>query len=797
MAEEKVAEDKTVEDDRTKIEFWRRWISDAKKAAKSHHQNARMGWNEYEGKRDGTSSSFVRPLEDLRDSYPLYWSSVKILESAFYSRTPKLVAKRRWGIRDQVAMTASIIVERLGDYQVEVTNFDDVMMSVVGDYIHADKATNQLRYTADLIPEELPVIQAPDGNFYDMASQMPVTEEVFQRADGSFFYQGANMIADPDSQELTLLPCSFDEVLHTPDAKCEEEIMDKAYSFFLSKDDAIKRFNLDPSMVQWKRVKDEDREREESEHMRAADIQSSEWYLEGYECWCKKNKKVYWYSDQVTELLDMKDDPYELVGFFPSPNFILGSKPRNSMFPTPVFLQLYPQIRELHKIAEKIPVLIDAIRRRAIVDGDEELIQALNSLEETEFISSRGLNSILEKGGIENMVWYVPVQELVQSISELNALTEKFKTEFNEFFGIPDIMRGEADPLDAQETIRRRANAGNDRFRYMKKQVKRLARDSIQMMVDLALKVYSDEKIMQIVGFEFMSEHDKARFPQALAMARDDKAMIIRLDIETDSMSFVDEHMEAQKMQMVNAMVSEGIRSVSDIIQVDPALAIVPLNVMLMSLENVAPGRAVMDDIRQQIGDMIEEAKEKKKNPPPPPPDYEKMKLEIEQQKVQNDAMKEQMKMQLEGAKLMRVDFKNQLALQKQYATERMDMVGAQQEQVRIQLEAQDRAIKTEIEGISLNQEQQKVNLEEVVQNFMMQVEGMRVALEQQGIEIERFKAEGEMMERMQEEARLAQQVKQEGIVGMIEAMKPEAPKEEAPPPQIVNMPIINPEASK
>lgn len=761
----KEAEQYDQKDKRETSAFWRKWIDLAKKAAKKHHQDSRRGWAEYDGNDEGISSAFLQPLEKIKDTYPIYWASVKTLEPAFYSRTPKLVSKRKFGIKDPVAMTACTIAERLGQALIESSNFDSVMMAAVGDYIHADKATNQIKYEATLEPQRVEVFPTDETLevFFDVQGQ-PVDGEVFQdpQTGGYFVYGGEGV--NEDTQKISLVPCSFDEVLHTPDANTEDEIHEKAFHFYMVRSDAEARFkDINPDEIKWKKSKDSD----DSDRDHASDlhIESTDEYLEGYECWCKKSKKVYWYSDQYHDLLDVKDDPYELVGFFPSPDFIIGSKPSKTLFPTPVYVRLYPQIRELHKIAERIPTLIDSIRRRAVVDGDEELVLALNSLDTAEYISSKGLTSILEKGGIQNMVWYIPVQELVQSITEMNALTEKFKQEFFEWFGVPDIMRGQAEPMNAAATNEMMMGAAHDRFRYMKKQVQMLARDSIELMVDLALKVYSDQKIAEIVGYQYMNQFEQQRFPQAVQMLRNDKARVIRLDIETDSTTMTNETAELQKMQTISALVSEGIGKVSEIIQIDPALAIVPLNIMLMSLENIAPGRAVMDDIRQQINDMIEEAKQAKANPPPPPPDIEQLKLQMQGQELQLKAQDNQLKAQIEGAKLQREDFKNQLALQKQNADERVQMIQLQQE------------------GYKIQQEQMRVNLEQVVQQFMMQLENMRVQLEF-------FKARGAANERQLEELRLARQVDNEGRIGLIEALKPPPAPEpkEPPPPAVINL---------
>lgn len=772
-------------DSRDSVQYWRKWVKNAKKAAQSHFNSGHDAWGEFENKQEKVSTNFIQPLEQLRSTYPIYFSAVKTIEPSFYSRTPKLSIKRKFGITDSIALTASLIKERLGDHLVQEAGFDEIMMGAVGDYIHADKATTQLKYTADLESVATQVEVMAAGECYTDKDGAEIEEEIFQNPDGSYFYNGQEDRAVEESQKIELLTCSFDQILHTPDAETQKQITEKAYFFSLTKDQAEKRFpNLNMELVQWKTYKSDE---DEEHNSRYAHIETNDLYLEGYECWCLETKKVYCYSDQYIDLLEVRDDYYKLKGFFPSPSFIIGSKPSKSLFPTPVFVQLYGQIKQLNSIAARLPNLIDSIRRRAIAaPGMEDLVTALNSLDDAEFVTSPELTRMVAEGGkLQDSIFFVPVQELVQSISELQALKETFKSEFYEFFGLPQVLRGQSDPLDGAETVRRQQSAGNDRFRYMKKQVRVLARDSIEMMCDLALYVYGDKKIANIVGLRYMNPQDQQRFSEALAMLRDDKERVIRLEIETDSMSFVDEALEMEKMEKVTAVVSRGMQEISGLLQVDPGLAEVSLKIMLMTLENIAPGRSIMDDIRQSINDLIEDAKEAKENPPEPQPDIEQMKLQMEQYKT--DA-----KTQIEGAKLQRKDFENQLALQKQNADQFNEATKRQIEGYELQIEQTNEAIKRQQESYELqlkayevkldeakvSQEQQKINLENVVQNFMMQIEGLRVSIEQ-------FKAEGAQAERMMEERRLAQQVENEGIIGMVNAIKETSAAQAPPPPAL------------
>lgn len=715
--------------ERTTPDFWRRWIKSAEKAAEEHWEKSRVAWAEYEN-RGAIEGS------EVKRGYPIYWSSCKTLEPAFYSRTPKITTERRFDINDDVASTACLIVERLGKYLVDSCDFDAIMQAAVADFIHADKSTLQLLYEHDEESINSRVDLTQSYPEYLQGDGKPWTGEVMQDATGFF---GTAIDAKPINQKIYLTACRYDEILHTPDAKSEEEIREKAYYFFMNRDEAEKRFP--GKNINWKskregagRNADHDRDR----------VESVGEYIEGWEIWSKPEKKVYWMSNQCQDgFLDERDDPYKLTRFFPSPPFIIGSKPSKSLYPTPIFWQVAPLLEELHTSADKISRLIHGIRRRAVVDPSlEDLVFALESLEAGEFVVAKNFASIVEKGGVENLIWYIPVQELVQAINELTVLQEKFKNEFFEWFGVPDILRGATEAVESASAQQLKAESAHDRFKWQKKQIAKLAEGGIQQMVDLALGIYSDEKLAECTGAQFMPPAHQQRFPAALELLRSDVATNIRISIETDSMSFVDEQLRSHQANQAVQTITQGLKEISQMIQISPQAAAVGLQALLLTLDTMPAGKKFQDDVKQTLEALIEQAKQ----PPPeepPPPDYQMMMIQIEQQKVQNDGMKAQLENQNKQRELERKEYELQLKSG------------------------------TETAGMQLKQYQAQT--EEVMQRFLAELEAQRVAIEQ-------FKAQMAARESEMEEIRLAREVDAKTYEAAVTTAKETDPKEVTPP---------------
>lgn len=738
--------------------YWEKWIKAAKKGADKHWQDAKAAWREYKNEeRRAEGANAVDNQAPL--CYPIYWSSCKTLEPAYYCRTPKITTRRKFGIGDNISVLASTLYERRANYLTESSDFDVVLMDAVKDLIHADKTTTQVIYEADLVDVEdnqplsmLPPPEAPQEASEDMLMiRDPNPEpqyllpdgtvhegEVKQNPDGSYFAPGVKQVAQ--NQRVYLAPVCFDEVIHTPEAKNQSEIKDIAFYFCMSKYDALRRFSgISADQITWKKKTEQDKE---------VSLSMPGDYLEGWEIYCSRTKKTYWYSEQYqVDFLDQKPDQYKLKKFFPCPPFIINSKPNKSMYPTPAFQQLAPAITQLHSLYQKVFNLITAIRRRALVDDSEPaLLNALNDLDSNEYIGCKNLASILEKGGIANMVLFIPVQELVQALGEIQDIKNEFKNDFNEFFGVPDILRGVSDPIETAEAQGIKTSAAHDRFKFVKKQVGQLARDSIEMMVDLATELFEPQTLADIDGMMFLTQEQQALYPEACALLKNDDQRLIRLEIDTDSMAFIDQGMRAQQMNAVAQTVINGLKESANMLQIDPEFAKAAMQTVLATLENLELGKDFVDTVKGAVNTLMQS--KMTAQPPPPPPDYEGLKVKLADQQQQIDA-----------------SLKSRELDQRQTQMDRDEM---------------DREFQRQVEEIRLGFEARNTALEEKLEQF-------NEIIQTQTNSIEAFKAQMNAAESAAEERRLAQEAEMQALK---ETTIPAEPVP-APPPVIVQAPPV------
>ena len=98
-----------------------------------------------------------------------------------------------------------------------------------------------------------------------------------------------------------------------------------------------------------------------------------------YEVWCKETKTVYWISKSLGRIIDKKDDPLGLEGFFPCPQPLFFSKLTDSLLPNPMYVQIQDQCEACDILAERQRSLIEALKIRGVYNAEFPELQRLFS----------------------------------------------------------------------------------------------------------------------------------------------------------------------------------------------------------------------------------------------------------------------------------------------------------------------------------------------------------------------------------------------------------------------------------
>lgn len=676
-----------------KVGHWIKWIKQAKehKARKRQIDIARRAYAEYElEERD--ESQETQP----KRGYNIYAESCWTLDPEYFSKNPVIASKRKHGIEDKVAITMSMIADRLGQHLVDTSHFFEAMEATIGDFMHAAKAAPQIIYTAQTETIKTPLQPHPQvPNAYIDETGSPYQGQVLQDpATGAFYAEKTQAIES--TQKIVVAPSPFDETLHTPEAKTQADIQEIAYRCCLDKDEAEEKFNTGDDgcclgrNLPYKTVKDDSDVDDDDDDDESGGEKTQQ--LECWEIWCLRTKKVYWVCEGFKEdfLCPPEEDPYGLRGFFPSPAFALKNRRRKTLYPTPPWRYLEATANQLHLLYERIFMLIGKIDPKCLVYGAAaDVVDTLNKIGGGMYVAVHNEEELLEKGGLNKNIEWVDLQSLVGAIAEAVELEAHFDERFSKAFGIPDILQGISDPNETAEAQGIKADAGHSRFKKDKAKITELARESAEMMLDLALKVFSPEKIKRICGHEYMERGRPAEPPQpptpenpqgtpgrpaepshyelfdiALERLQNDEERLVSIDFETESTNFRDEQRDIQRATLIQSTVTNGLATIGGMQNQEFMPTI--LQMLLGVLDAIGGGSSKAQNL---IKAAVSELEKRKNAPPaPPPPDTQMMLIKVKEGELA-------LKQQIASADKAREDFLAQLEKQKLDATAALENV--------------------------------------------------------------------------------------------------------------------------
>ena len=284
-----------------------------------------------------------------------------------------------------------------------------------------------------------------------------------------------------------------------------------------------------------------------------------------YQIWDKDGgRKVLYVSAQYKDgVLREDDDPLELTGFFSCPRPIQFLEKSNDLLPVALYRLYENQAEELNRLTTRINRIVSAIKARGVYDSElGEDIGNIMSADENALIPADKSSSLAAEKGLQNAIWFMPIEQLITVLMQLYQAREQCKTTIYEITGIADIMRGSSaasETLGAQEI---KQHWGTLRLKRLQKEVQRYARDILRMMLEVAATKFSPETFARMTGLPFVTGQQKQSAMQVaqaaqmsgqqvdpqtqaalqspswddvLGMLRNDTQRAYRIDIETNS----------------------------------------------------------------------------------------------------------------------------------------------------------------------------------------------------------------------------------------------------------------------
>lgn len=444
-----------------------------------------------------------------QDGVNIIHANIDVLKPLLFSDIPDPIVRRRFGgdgsDNDPTDRIAALVSQRFAQYLIDVSFFEEAMEKARDDWLIPGRGTARVTYSTDY--REVPVINPMDGNpVMDPTTGQPMlTEEKYNEKVkvrhwpwARTFYSAANSW-DENRWIGFEIPMTKEEIKERFDGKREaegelavSEQMDYPISGLTGKNNESHA----QEMKGWEPDKDD-----ESSGTRSINAHDQ---CIVFEIWDKKAGKVIWWSPNYrTDILDTMDDPLELEGFFNSPRPLLATTKNGNLIPRPDIAYYQARADEIDLATIKLASILKMLSVSGLYPGKMNAeVKTLVDGSSNTLVAVQEWTAFLENGGVNNVVQWLPITEMVQVMQALVVLREQSKQALFEVSGVADIMRGQSDPNETLGAQQMKGNYANIRLRDKQRAMQTFARDVIRIMLEIGLEQFDTKTIADIVNLD-------------------------------------------------------------------------------------------------------------------------------------------------------------------------------------------------------------------------------------------------------------------------------------------------------
>lgn len=591
--------------------------------------------------------------------FNILWSNVQTLIPAVYARLPKAAVSRRFGDNDPVGRVASQLIERSLDFEIEhYSDFRSAMRHAVEDRFLGGRGVAWVRYEPHVVAQDMPEDGYQITEDVDKETGIGAgNEENAATLDG-----GAGMEAEP--QEEIEYECAPTDYVHWKDfghsiARTWEEVTQVWRWVYMTREALIERFGEE---VGNKIPLDAGPETNKQYGQNNRDFTRAKIC----ELWDLETEKVYWLSKNVGQIIDERDDPLGLEGFFPCAKPLYATMTSDTLIPVADFVLYQDQAQELDILTDRIDGLVKALRIRGVYDASQPALQRLlTEGDNNTLIPVDKWMGFSEKGGLKGSIDILPIDQIAGALIQCYRARDEIKGQIYEITGISDIVRGQTSASETATAQQIKGQYAGLRLRSMQEDVALFASELIRLKAQIICSKFQPQTIVQYAAAEQMSDADKQLVPQALMLIKDKVLRNFRIEVAADSLVQIDENQNKRDrvefLQAMGGFLSQALPMGQQ------APELVPMLVDMVKFGMSAYKQA--EPIEGTIDQALEQMKQKQamaaQQPPQPDPEMVKMQLEqqreqarteadmqIEQIKMQSDATLEKQKQDFEAWKV-------------------------------------------------------------------------------------------------------------------------------------------------
>ena len=544
--------------------------------------------------------------------YNILWSNVQTLKAATFSRMPKPDVSRRFKDNDPVARVASLLLERALDFEVtHGTDFQETLTSCVYDRFLGGRGQAWIRYE--------PVIETAESEANESISDDELDDE-----------------GEAEYLKTETTPVDY---VHWKDfghevARSWDEVTMVWRKVYMNRSMLRERFPEWADRVPLDSSPDDQKMKQtEGVGKRALIV----------EIWNKETKKVCWLSISLGKILDERDDPLQLEGFWPCPKPLFATITNESLVPVPDYTLYQDQANELDVLSDRIQGLINALKVRGVYDASTpELARLFTEGDNNTLIPVKNYSAFSEKGGMNGAVSLVDITPIANALQNAYQAMAQVKQQIYDITGISDIVRGASNANETATAQQIKGQYATLRLKQYQDSVAEFASSILKIKAQIICQHFDPETIVKIGGAAQLNPADQQMIPQAIELLKNDPLRSFRIEVETDSMLYADEAQEKQDRTEFMQATSMYLEKAVQAAQAAPQLVPLIMDMFKFGVTGFRVGRTLEGEFDNVADQMKQEIAQKQANPQQPPPDPAVIKAQMDGQLKQMELQAEQ-----------------------------------------------------------------------------------------------------------------------------------------------------------
>lgn len=612
----------------------------------------------------------------------VFTANVQTMRAMLYGKTPKVDVGRRFtDPGDDVARVGGEILQRLLNTDIERDDdtYTEALDNALIDRLVPGLGTVRNRYEAEFEDVETPALTRPD----------PVTGEVVE-------------LAPAFTQKVKKYECAETDYVNWKDfrwspSRTWNEVRWVAFKAPMTKEQFAARFGEEHAKMVPMSVKPvQGTSRGDSAEDEV--LRNQPWArIDVWEIWNKDDRKLYWWVDGYDQICDTKDDILGLEGFFPCPRPMFANLTTSKLMPTPDFSLAQDLYDEIDYVSTRLTLLERAVAARGVYDAtSEEVKRVLSEAVANELIPVNDFAIFKEKGGLQSVIDWLPIETFVNAIQVLEAYRSSLLQLLYQVTGMSDIMRGQSTSGATATEQALKAKFASVRVQELQSEFARFASDCQSIKAEIISKHYDPETIIKGSNVQYMLQGDQQLAAQAIQLIKSDVYQY-RIEVKADSIAAADMAAIKQERAEFLMAISQFFQSSAPILQQAPWATPYLIQILQWSMAGFRGGASIESVLDQMALAANQQLQQAQMQPPQPDPrmELEKMKMQFEQQRGQMDLLSQRVGLQNDAQKAM-LDL--QVARQKAGIDMRKAAVDEQMSARKMEADAQSDARKLAVE---------------------------------------------------------------------------------------------------